>query len=543
MEHEAKRPIKHGPESRIRQTQHRDQRESNPAGKASNGAFSYKLEEELIARARLKRASILAARPSSSKPLLVAEQPPGAEEPPPAAPGPVAQAEAARPSTEPRSGLKTYTPMVAVGALVIGVVVVNGWYLGSRIDANTHRLNTVASDKAEVETENTAQSGELKKTLERARVALNAGLITEPAGGSALDYYRDALDIEPGNPEAQAGLRAVTDQLLLRAEAALQAQQFAEAANALQSVRGIDAELPLLDLLEAQIDRERSSMADAKQAPQPTRSAASPPATRDSEPVVDARAAVPVKNTGEKVVAASVATAAVLATDRRPQANTVTQVKAVPRPAMPAKPAPAPAALKESTSSKASAQSAPAVAVAPGKVNSPAAVSRPTAASDAAVIAAPVFPDRALETDVPDLAKLQPESMATEGIDSVTAEESAPPEAPVGEGPVAKAALSSAPTAAQQVKKPVALKRVKWVEPVTPSIAVHQGLSGWVNVAFTVTTEGKTADVEVADSHPRQIFDRAAIASVQQWRFEPPMREGEPVSERTMVRIRFVVTD
>jgi protein TonB len=83
------------------------------------------------------------------------------------------------------------------------------------------------------------------------------------------------------------------------------------------------------------------------------------------------------------------------------------------------------------------------------------------------------------------------------------------------------------------------LKLLREVPPAYPREAERQGLSGWVDVEFTVTSSGATQDLVVRGSQPQRTFDQAAIDAVKRWRFEPVMRNGAPVPQRAAVRIRF----
>jgi protein TonB len=64
-------------------------------------------------------------------------------------------------------------------------------------------------------------------------------------------------------------------------------------------------------------------------------------------------------------------------------------------------------------------------------------------------------------------------------------------------------------------------------------------LSGWVEVNFTVTPKGEVTDVNVRNSSPENVFDDAAVKAIKQWRFEPPMHDGQPTTQRSMVRLKF----
>lgn len=83
------------------------------------------------------------------------------------------------------------------------------------------------------------------------------------------------------------------------------------------------------------------------------------------------------------------------------------------------------------------------------------------------------------------------------------------------------------------------LKRVRMVSPSYPDSARKRGVEGWVELAFTVQTNGSVDQVEVRNSSPADVFDDAAIRAVRQWRFEPVERNGQRVEQRAMVRLKF----
>ena len=77
------------------------------------------------------------------------------------------------------------------------------------------------------------------------------------------------------------------------------------------------------------------------------------------------------------------------------------------------------------------------------------------------------------------------------------------------------------------------------VSPVYPDAARKRGIEGWVELAFTVQTNGSVDQVEVRNASPAEVFDDAATRAVRQWRFEPVERNGERVEQRAMVRLKF----
>jgi TonB family protein len=83
------------------------------------------------------------------------------------------------------------------------------------------------------------------------------------------------------------------------------------------------------------------------------------------------------------------------------------------------------------------------------------------------------------------------------------------------------------------------LKRVRMVSPAYPDSARKRGIEGWVELAFTVQTNGTVDQVEVRNASPADVFEDAATRAVRQWRFEPVERNGQRIEQRAMVRLKF----
>jgi TonB family protein len=96
--------------------------------------------------------------------------------------------------------------------------------------------------------------------------------------------------------------------------------------------------------------------------------------------------------------------------------------------------------------------------------------------------------------------------------------------------------------AATNIVSAASLTRTRTVNPTYPESARKRGIEGWVELAFTVTPKGTVEDVEVRNASPADVFDDAAVRAVRGWRFEPVVRNGETVSQRAMVRLRFSQT-
>jgi TonB family protein len=83
------------------------------------------------------------------------------------------------------------------------------------------------------------------------------------------------------------------------------------------------------------------------------------------------------------------------------------------------------------------------------------------------------------------------------------------------------------------------LQRVEFVAPKFPVASLYRGITGWVDVEFTVRTDGSTGDIVVTNSSPRRTFDNSAMNAVSQWRYKPVIRDGKAVEQRASVRIKF----
>lgn len=67
------------------------------------------------------------------------------------------------------------------------------------------------------------------------------------------------------------------------------------------------------------------------------------------------------------------------------------------------------------------------------------------------------------------------------------------------------------------------------VAPIYPEQARQQGIEGSVLLEFDINEQGEPVNIKVAESEPRGVFDAAAIAAVEQWRYVPKLRYGKPV--------------
>ena len=97
---------------------------------------------------------------------------------------------------------------------------------------------------------------------------------------------------------------------------------------------------------------------------------------------------------------------------------------------------------------------------------------------------------------------------------------------------------------AMESAKPVpasALKIATYVAPVFPARASERNLEGWVDIEFTVGTDGKTRNIVVTDASHESFFRREATEAVSKWQFEPRVFMGRAIEQSSYTRIRFVL--
>lgn len=80
---------------------------------------------------------------------------------------------------------------------------------------------------------------------------------------------------------------------------------------------------------------------------------------------------------------------------------------------------------------------------------------------------------------------------------------------------------------------------LRQVQPGYPPDAARRRQEGWVELSFTIGVDGRVTDVQVVRSQPARVFDREAISAMQQWTFEPALRDGQPVPSRGARRMEF----
>lgn len=415
-----------------------------------------------------------------------------------------------------------------------------------------------------------------------AKEAFAAGKYLEPAGDSALDYYRSALALDPNSAAAKEGIRDVVDKILERAEQSLTSEKLEDASRNIELARDIDPAHPRLAFLDTQMGREReriklSQAADVANKVKTLVNSANdrmqngrlvtPANANARDALMEARrldatdpnvvqsvrdfAALLTEEARKSVAEGDLAEAQNYVNIVRQMGSAGAALAAVERQLTDANRAAA-AATQQRRAQPSTSASDPLVAdirqrITEGKLIDPPGDS----ARDLLVNLRNTAPTR---PEVEELSKQLTTRLLDSGKGATSAKAFPRAEqllaaardvgARYNEPAIAQAEkdLASAREAnamATNIVSANSLKRTRTVQPIYPESARKKGIEGWVELAFTVTPNGTVEDVEVRNSSPANVFEDAATRAIRGWRFEPVERNGEKVAQRAMVRLRF----
>lgn len=392
----------------------------------------------------------------------------------------------------------------------------------------------------------------IKAKLGSAQIAYLSGRLIDPRGDNALEYYKGVLTLQPDNAEAKAGVRKVIDTLEQRVVKALEERSAPRVVTAWTALQRAAPDHPRLDALRAQLlalsrmQRPASAVAN------------------NARPRTDAQTQLVASD----APAANVPSAEDDAGDSR-LATAQDDSSSAPTDAIDADAAER--ELAEAIARELAEQEAAAggpveeqVAEGPSLEEEVAAVAR---LRERGALISPAGNNAfesvmALHQRHPDAELVRSEqqrlafvlldrsrtALAANNIDEAgTLIDHANTLIP---GMQAVRTLQEQWNAARaerdfatNVVQAASLKRLREVPPAYPREAQRAGTEGWVQVEFTIAPDGSTRDLQVRDSEPAQVFDKAALDSVSKWRFEPIRRNGELVAQRAMLQVRFVLND
>jgi len=463
----------------------------------------------------------------------------------------------------------------ALGVLIWAMVRGPGVSVSRGKVAMTHPASTSAAGAGKA-----VLLGETARLLARADLALTHGALIAPPAENAADLYRLALQRDPANARAHAGLAQVLERLLTAAEQALLAERTDDAERLTNAARAIDPANVRVEFLVAQIEKERERAraaqahpAAAARAPdqvaldarvngflrqaqsrQRSDSLLDPPessakffidsavALEPDNPAVRkaqhdltrrllelARAAtqggnIPQAERWIQAAAAEGASADDIASLQRELANTRIASKAI-----------AMAKLSDLFNQR----------LTQGRLVDPPNDSAKyylgqLEAADA------THPSTVLAREALSAQLLNEARNATQRNDFTAAQDWANQARTAGASATDLAAVErgittarTAPPAPPAIVAEGTLQRVRYVPPEYPEVEEERGRGGVVSMEYSVRPDGSVSDVIVTDAQPPGVFDAAALRAVRRWRYRPVMRDGHAVEQRVRLRLVF----
>lgn len=409
-----------------------------------------------------------------------------------------------------------------------------------------------------------------------ARQALSEGKLVEPVGEDARTLFAAALAIEPGNPAALRGMRAISDEFVHQASEALNAGDAAAAYDALATAAAIDADNPAIqfanqlltargesELAEARIavavgdlelaterlaradlfrDVDRvaiqsvrqqiaqrarevpflASLATAKQHSDAGR-LSTPPGENAHELLIelkqtnstDPRLVASMEQLGERLL-----TRAVIATEAGEIDEASELIDAVDALGV---------LSAEAELARVSLQTA---IDTPIKEDTPQTVSMDQSGADV------------LTPEIDDMPAIIAASEATPDNEltreTLTTNAALPDVATNAEGNTIVGAAAE-PVNASGEPQPFSVENFgieKYVAPRYPRRALARGIEGSVEVSFNINADGTTGSINVLNSEPGRVFAASAVSAVSKWRFVP-----QEYVVRAQITLRFDLAD
>ncbi|MEI8634039.1 energy transducer TonB [Vibrio sp. PP-XX7] len=80
------------------------------------------------------------------------------------------------------------------------------------------------------------------------------------------------------------------------------------------------------------------------------------------------------------------------------------------------------------------------------------------------------------------------------------------------------------------------------VKPEYPPRALSRKIEGNVTLQFDIDETGRAQNIHIIESHPKRVFDRAAIRALRRWKFQPSIVDGKAMKQLRMTQtIQFEI--
>ena len=391
-----------------------------------------------------------------------------------------------------------------IGALVLAVI---GYVFLSGGNSDTVQPQTITETIQPVETPKSIAQSNVNSKLDllnlKAKKALSEGRLISPDGNNALEYYDQALVVDPYDPVAFEGRKSVATALRKSYDGLISQKKYDDAFSALDKIASIDPLNPENDTLRSEL--EKAVTKTAKVASTSSNSSAKKDKTSSAtvlKKINEAKSALSSAQQAEQVLIKQIQTSIASNNLIPPQVNNAYTLLS--------------SALRSKKVSR--ANSAPLLRSLSSKLMSQANSS--FARNDLNQTNNIMSYVNRIDVNNTQLADLRRRVNAqkiasTENRNQQSASATAAAERRRAEEQARRVAN------ARSTADIIPAKIVSRSSPRYPSSAERQSIEGWVEVTFTVNLEGEPQDVSVSSAQPRGYFEEAAIKSVKKWTFSP----------------------
>ncbi|MBQ4861120.1 energy transducer TonB [Pseudoalteromonas sp. MMG013] len=68
-------------------------------------------------------------------------------------------------------------------------------------------------------------------------------------------------------------------------------------------------------------------------------------------------------------------------------------------------------------------------------------------------------------------------------------------------------------------------------EPKYPIAAARDGIEGWVQLNFTISSHGQVINATVVNAEPKRIFNKEALRAITRWKYRPKIVNGQAIAQ------------
>jgi len=410
-------------------------------------------------------------------------------------------------------------PLIFAGIGALALAIIGYLFLSGGDDSPAPQPQVIADTIQPVETPKSIAQSNVNSKLDllnlKAKKALSEGRLISPAGNNALEYYDQALVVDPYDPVAFEGRKSVASALRKSYDGLISEKKYDDAFSALDQITSIDPLNPENDSLRSELEATVTKEAKVASANSNTKKNTSSATVlkKISAAKSESNSAQQAEQILIKKIQSSIASNNLIP----PQSNNAYTLLS--------------GALRGKKISR--ANSAPLLSSLSSKLMTQA--NNSFARNDLNQTTNIMNYVNRIDVNNKKLAELRSKINAQKIASTKQNKPSST------SAPAPKQTASAQP--AGEITPPQVISRSS---PRYPSAAERNNIEGWVEVTFTVDAKGQPQDLSVTSAQPAGYFEEAAIKSVKKWTYTPSRSQqtGQPVvSKPISAKVHFKIDE